>query len=349
MSRNIRVQQATNRAKTCQVVSHESWISDTILQALAGNQQTPESPESPESPATRPETDWQLETSSGLAPLPSLGSADALWIAPGLLIAHNAWLRAQGLEPIRLPAPSPNWLADLAQGAPELARRAVVVASTQEIRSWGQMPAGLGERPWSQLAQGRVSAFRAARRPLAQLQADLASAPADSLIQVSGQVDGISEEWRVVVSQGQPAAASGYCIHSPAGSQQILSVFDGATFDPIHREQALAAASQAARTTGLNFGAVDLAFVEAGPGAAASEGPVVLEANPLWCAAPYDYGRQGMRNFLQALKASEAGLVGVDQSTSAAGAGGGAEGLYRQDTWMVAEFSRRYAGYLNRP
>ncbi|BDR55241.1 hypothetical protein KIMH_13520 [Bombiscardovia apis] len=335
---------ATGAARVCQVVSHERWISSTIIHEL----------NAPASAQIQGPT-WLIRSADGLAPEPDLEAADALWIAPGLLIAHNAWLRALGREPLHLPAPSPRWLANLAAIAPELTGRAVVTAQAHEIRSWEHFPAELGTQssPWSQLARGRVSTFRAARRSLGALQADLAAAPADSLIQISGQVDKISEEWRVIVSSSEPVAASGYCIHSPAGSQQILSVFDGAHFDPAHRERALDAARQAARITGLDSASIDLAFTSTGTDSdsgfsadsssagSSTGGPIVLEVNPLWCAAPYEYGPEGMARFLEAIRKSEACAREQPEALSRA------EGIFHPDPWMESEFSRRYAAFAS--
>ncbi|RBP99493.1 ATP-grasp domain-containing protein [Bifidobacterium xylocopae] len=271
-----------------------------------------------------------------------LERSDAFWIAPGLLIASNTWLKAQDLPTLSPPSPSPHWLERLAQSAPELSGRPVLTATAETIREWTAWPAPLGERPWSQLAQGRVTAFRAARRTLTQLRNDLASAPSDSLIQLSGQVNGIGEEWRVVLSDGQPVAASGYCIHSPAGSQRILSVFDGARFDPANRPAVMAAARRAAQATGLHYATIDLAFVPAGaPQPLADQrpqawSPVVMEADPLWCAAPYDYGPAGTAAFLDALAESESAPADATDPP------------YAPDPWMVREFSRRYAAFLPR-
>ncbi|AKV55861.1 ATP-grasp domain-containing protein [Bifidobacterium actinocoloniiforme] len=296
-----------NKAKVCQVVANENWISEIISQTLdqAGG------------------AAWSLRAQNGLAPPDGLSQADALWIAPALLIASNAWLTAWGSEPLRLPSPRATWLAELAQVAPELAGRRIVAAPAKRILGWRSLPSGLGDRPWSQLAQGRVLAFRAAQRSLPELQASLATAPPDSLIQLSSHIPDISEEWRVLLDAGRPIAASGYCLHDPAGGRRIVSVFDGAHFDPARRAAALQAAQAAASAGGLTSGAIDLAFTQSGP-------PIILEANPLWCAAPYAYGPQGMAAYLDALQSSQADPR---------------EPPYAPDPWMRRSFSRRYAAF----
>lgn len=304
------------QTKVFQVVSPQTWVGQTITDSLAQ--------------ANQPSI-WEIRSYNGLAPVEHIGQADGLWIAPGLLIAHQSWLQTQGRQPLHLPAPSPYWLSQLASSAPTLAGRQVCVAPVSEIASWKHLPEEVGNQPWSQLAQGRVTAFRAARRNLEQLQKDVSHAPADSLIQLSSQVESITEEWRVVVAGGLPVATSGYCVHQPAGNQQVTSIFDGALFLDTNRSKVEEVALQVAQITGLQNATLDLAFTEEHR----KGQPIVLECNPLWCSAAYDYGATGMEAFVSAVSSSQHTATTLNEHN------------WQPDPWMVQEFAHRYASFLN--
>lgn len=300
--------------KTCQVVCPQTWVSDTMSATIAQNKQTT----------------WKITACNGLTPIADLGRSDSLWISPGLLIAHEHWLTACGQKTLNLPAPSPYWLSQLFHNAPELTRRVVMTVTSQEINSWKQLPDAVGNQPWTQLAQGRVSAFQAARRSLPQLQDSLKQAPANSLIQLSEDLDDISEEWRIVIANGHSVAVSGYCIHQPVGSQHVLSVFDGAQFSSVNRAVAIQTAERAAAISGLQYATLDIAFIKIN----GTDEPTVLEINPLWCSAAYDYGTKGMEQFLNALADSQ-NTTGASRT----------ESTWQPDPWMVQEFCHRYDSY----
>ncbi|WP_339350512.1 hypothetical protein [Bifidobacterium indicum] len=323
---------------TCHVVSHDRWIAQTMLQALPSD------------------TTWNLVWHDGLAPTPDLDQGDALWIDPGLLIARNAWLESLGHPPLELMAPPADWLTLLDK---DLLGRDVMVSRVGEIRLWREPPDSLGIDPWSQVAGGRVPEFRAARRSLDQLQGDLAPAPDDSLIQISRHVDGIDQEWRVVVLDGRAVASSGYCRHAGPEGRDIITVFDGATFDQSLRTSAERTAVIAADRGGIDAVCLDLAFLNpTAPGAIHGRmHPIVLEANPAWCCSPYDYGQDGMEGFLAAIARGRApGLNGVAPSMQAPSASDGRMeppgpdsrmAPYRPDSWMVSQFRNRYRSYWN--
>lgn len=320
------------------------------------------------------DTAWNLVWHDGLAPTPDLDQGDALWIDPGLLTARNAWLESLGHPPLELMAPPADWLTLLDK---DLLGRDVMVARVGEIRLWRKPPDGLGVDPWSQVAGGRVPGFRAARRTLDQLQDDLSQAPDDSLIQISRHVDGIDQEWRVVVLDGRAVASSGYCRHTGPEGRDIITVFDGATFDQSLRAPAERTAVIAAARDGIDAVCLDLAFLnpttpEAIPG---RMHPIILEANPAWCCSPYDYGQDGMEGFLAAIAAGgvtrpAATSYSIDGSpnfgnnilefdgdmarkqnhTSASGEHnytlfGFRMSPYRPDPWMVNQFHNRYRSY----
>lgn len=300
------------RERVCHVISHQGWIADTMSSALDGSR------------------DWRIVRHDGLSPVEGIGPDEAVWTSPGQLIAQNAWLESLGRPPIRLAAPSPSWPLCLDRN---LLGRRVILAEAGRIRSWKALPPGLGTLPWSQVSQGRVTGFRAARRSLETLKADLRAAPDDALIQVEGHLTAIREEWRVTVVGGRAVNSSGYCLHAGEIDRTIVTVFDGARFDPALRPLAQAAAVEAAARADLDSVCIDLAFC-GGPGMAGHEkaGPFVLEVDPVWCSAPYDFGRAGMEAFLQAVLACrKPDLL--------------ARGTYHPESWMLESFGRRYRSW----
>ena len=253
----------------------------------------------------------------GFGPVREVGVKEAIWITPGLLIAQNAWLASQGRPPWTLSAPPTMWLDELDQS---LTERRILTVTAATILTWRRLPSGLGQRPWSQLAAGRVSGLPAARRTLEGLQNDLRTAPAQSLIRIQTHLPNIHEEWRVIIDRDRIAASSGYCLHEGEGSRAITTVFDGAIFDPRHRTIAENCALQAAKGRSPAPISVDLAFLRG------SDRPLVLEGNPVWCAAPYAYGPQGMVSFLKAVATCRTDPVDP----------------YQPDPWMLREFGGRF-------
>lgn len=168
----------------------------------------------------------------GFGPVREVGVKEAVWITPGLLIAQNAWLASQGRPSWVLSAPPTMWLDGLDRS---LTGRRILTVTAGIILTWRRLPSGLGKRPWSQLAAGRVSGLPAARRTLEDLQSDLRTAPARSLIRIQAHLPSIHEEWRVIIDRDRIAASSGYCLHEGEDSRVITTVFDGAVFDPRHQ------------------------------------------------------------------------------------------------------------------
>ena len=253
----------------------------------------------------------------GFGPIRDIGVKEAIWITPGLLIAQNAWLVSHGRPSWALSAPPTMWLDDLDQS---LTERRILTVTAETILTWHRLPSGLGQRPWSQLAAGRVSGLPAARRNLEDLQSKLRTAPAQSLIRIQTHLPDIQEEWRVIINRGRIAASSGYCLHESEGSRVITTIFDGAVFDPKHRAIAEDCALQAAKGRSSAPISVDLAFLRG------SGRPLILEGNPVWCAAPYAYGPQGMISFLKAVADCQTDPVDP----------------YQPDPWMVREFAGRF-------
>lgn len=204
---------------------------------------------------------WDFNHDNGLAPSRDLDDGDPVWITPNLLIALNAFRAAGNEEPIALEAPSNGWMGRLPA---DLLGRASMTTSVADILTWTHIPAGLGAEPWSQLDQGRVPEFRAARRDLATLRHDLAGAPADSAITVSAHIPGIIEEWCVIVHDGEAVASCGYCVHLDADDGHgIATIFDGATFHEEYKGLVERTAERAARLGGLGNASVIVGFVPA--------------------------------------------------------------------------------------
>lgn len=284
---------------------------------------------------------------SGTGPI---DDRDALWIAPDLLVRCNAGRRRAGLAPWRFTAPTPRWMADLPH---ELAGRTVLVVQVEELRQWGRFPDGLGERPWSQLCDGRVSGFNAARRDITELQRALSAAPGDSTIMVSGNLAGISEEWTVTIRHGRVVASCGYCRHLPPDSHHIVTIFDdtavaGTTFHTGYRAKAERLAELAAAAAGPISASLLVAFrTPDDPG-------VVLEAEPVWCSAPYPVGARMMTAVIDTI--AEARIIDDDASTGTTPvidgipvATGGMDAAgehdneheFKPDPWMVRRLMER--------
>ncbi|MCT6918795.1 MAG: hypothetical protein M3Z49_06255, partial [Bifidobacteriales bacterium] len=253
----------------------------------------------------------------GFGPVRGIGAKEAIWITPGLLIAQNAWLASHGRPSWALSSPPTMWLDGLDQS---LTGRRILTVTAETVLTWHRLPSGLGQRPWSQLAAGRVSGLPAARRTLEDLQSNLRTAPPQSLIRIQTHLPDIHEEWRVIIDRGRIAASSGYCLHEGEDSRVITTVFDGAVFDSRHRTIAEDCALQAAKGRSPAPISVDLAFLRG------SDQPLVLEGNPIWCAAPYAYGPQGMASFLKAVAACRTDPVEP----------------YQPDPWMLREFGSRF-------
>ena len=253
----------------------------------------------------------------GFGPVQEVGVKEAIWITPGLLIAQNAWLASHGRPSWTLSAPPTLWLDELDQS---LTERRILTVTAETILNWRRLPSGLGQRPWSQLAAGRVSGLPAARRTLESLQSDLRTAPPQSMIRLQTHLPDIHEEWRVIVDGDRIVASSGYCLHEGEESRTIITIFDGAIFDPRHRAIAENCALRATKGRSPAPISVDLAFLRG------SDRPLVLEGNPVWCAAPYAYGPQGMVSFLEAVAACRTDPVDP----------------YQPDPWMLREFSDRF-------
>lgn len=223
---------------------------------------TPSTASAPEPSVKHPIDYWTAAYDYGFEPARAIRDSDAVWITADLLIANNAWRARHNLSPLLLEAPAPYWLAALPR---TFTRRTVITVPVSRIRTWTALPDGLRERPWSQLSSGRVPEFRAARRNLRQLQNDLNQAPDDSLITINTHLDGISEEWCVIVKHGKAVASSGYCVHrsQDENSHDILTVFDGARFHDSYRGIAESLATRAARTSHLDDASIIVGFLEA--------------------------------------------------------------------------------------
>ena len=293
-------------ALACSVITHEEWIPRVMAEQIDSCSKGP-----------NPQQRVILHHHHGFGPVGEVGVKEAVWITPGLLIAQNAWLASQGRPSWVLSAPPTMWLDGLDRS---LTGRRILTVTAGIILTWRRLPSGLGKRPWSQLAAGRVSGLPAARRTLEDLQSDLRTAPARSLIRIQAHLPSIHEEWRVIIDRDRIAASSGYCLHEGEDSRVITTVFDGAVFDPRHQTIAEGCALQAAKGRSPAPISVDLAFLRG------SDRPLILEGNPVWCAAPYAYGSQGMASFLKAVAACRTDPVDP----------------YQPDPWMLREFGGRF-------
>jgi hypothetical protein len=315
---------------------------------------------------------WNLSCDYGFEPVQDLTHGDAVWITPDLLIALNGWRNRHNMESLLFEAPPANWLSSLPS---KLTGRKAICAAVAEIRTWTTFPDGLGARPWSQLGNGRVPEFRAARRALPQLQDDLRGAPDDSLISVNANIPTICEEWCVIINHGAAVAASGYCIHPSSGkehsvhtdeSHDILTVFDGAKFHDAYRPVAEAVATAAAQASHLNNASITIGFHSASPAGmtgntnqvagrqpagdhalkalipdeetAFQPSAVVIEAAPVWCTTPYPYrSRRETIGFLEAVADSRIRQDSKENGTEGVQQDikGGTRNIYLPDPWMV--------------
>ncbi|MDF7641322.1 hypothetical protein PT279_06955 [Bifidobacterium sp. ESL0784] len=296
----------------------------------------------------------------GFEPTQGIKDDAALWITADLLIANNAWRARKQLPPLLFKAPPADWLARLPR---ELTRRSVITAPVSQIRAWTKLPEALGERPWAQLSRGRVLEFRAARRNLDELQRDLAQAPDDSLISINSHVEGIREEWCVIVNNGKAVASCGYCVHLPGREgHHILTVFDGARFHGSYRKIAESLATRAAQTSWIDNASMIVGFRQSPEKDDATEGsepsnadlqslraampmaqPLIIEADPVWCTAPYPYQTaEEINAFLKAISdcriyRNDDGALGKRNGQSVAEAD-----IYIPDPWMVRHAAHRY-------
>lgn len=293
-------------------------------------------------------THWNVTYDYGFEPVRSIADNDAVWITADLLIAQNTWRARYGFPPILLEAPSADWLAKLPKS---LTGRTVITTTVCEIRKWDKLPDGLGERPWSQLSLGRVPEFRAARRNLAELQHDLQDAPDDSLITVNAHVAGITEEWCVIIRNGQAVTSSGYCVHlSPdEDSHDILTVFDNAKFHDSYRALAESTATEAAQASHLGNSSILVGFrntteQKSAPSySAALPQALVLEADPVWCTTPYPYESPKESDaFLDAIADSRLRYDTDGTLKNRVGDVVASTDVYSPDPWMVRYAAHRY-------
>ncbi|MBB2955067.1 hypothetical protein FHX77_000447 [Bifidobacterium commune] len=322
---------------------------------------------------------WNLSYNYGFEPAQDLAEDEAVWITPDLLIALNGWRNRHNMESLLFEAPPANWLSSLPS---KLTGRKAVCADVAQIRTWTTFPDGLGARPWSQLGNGRVPEFRAARRTLPQLQDDLRNAPNDSLISVNAHIPTICEEWAVIINHGAAVAASGYCVHTPLGEEQsdntdeshnILTVFDEAEFHDACRPVAEAMATAAAQASHLSNVSITVGFHSTSPAGMTGNtnqvaerqlsgdrapkalitdeettfqpSAVVVEAAPVWCTTPYPYRSiKEITGFLEAIADSRIRQEPKkgDQECRQLGIKGGVDGIYLPDPWMVRRNVHRY-------
>ena len=336
------------------VVSPQSWVGEDITRHVGDGRND----HAPLTCGRGGGDRWHVERSSGLWPLTDCDDRDALWIPSGLLVAQNAWFAARGHRPLSLAGPPDDWLAGVDRS---LTGRAVIACSVSRIRTMRTLPGELGDAPWSQLCGGRIPGFRAARRTVDELRQAVAGAPADSLIQLSGHLPDIREEWCVVVrtvtpsagesrsgSGGHPplrhmtfrhltraVASGGYCVHDPSGGHTILTVFDGARFDPRNRARAEQLAVRTADDTGLVSASIDVAFARSGDA-------YVLEADPVWCSAPYAYSPKGMRGFVNAVADSRLHRDADGVVRTRSGLPTPRDQIFKPDPWLIEAYANRY-------
>ena len=359
---------------TLHVVSPQAWVGERIR----AESRTDELRDHGQLRHLGDDAPWRIQLHDGLAPLHDFDEhSDALWISPGLLIALNEWRRLSGKPlsgkpQIMLETPPADWIDHLPD---ELLGRSVLVVPAKLINDWHMLPPNLGERPWSRIHNGRVDAFPAARRDLTHLQAALkgdgvaAPAPANSLIELSAHIPDIHAEWSVLIRDGQAVASSPYCIHQPAGSPRIITVFDHdvphsrcsgeaspdahaeTRFDERHRAEALKVAQLAARSASIRTACMLVALREGRSEAC------VLEVDPVWCSSPLPYQHVEDRIDSCHLDGTEHGQSRVASHTSS-GLGMFADAVidashpsrssatYVSDPWMTRSFARRYASYV---
>ncbi|MCO6557840.1 MAG: hypothetical protein J6575_00045 [Bifidobacterium sp.] len=290
---------------------------------------------------------WTTAYDYGFEPARGIKDNTAVWITPDLLIANNTWRIRHEFKPLLFEAPASDWLARLPR---KWTQRNVITVPVSEIRTWPELPKGLGERPWSQLTLGRVPEFRAARRNLKQLQDELHKAPDDSLITVNTHINGISEEWCVIVNGGKATASSGYCVHrsQDEDSHDILTVFDGARFHDSYRALAESIATRAAQVSHLDNASIIVGFRNVAenkipPSSTAISRPLIIEADPVWCTTPYPFETaQEITAFLKAI--SDCRIVESDNDTFKKRSGQSVPetDIYVPDPWMIRHAEHRY-------
>ncbi len=320
------VTESRSTPRTLHVISTMPWIADSFAEALAPRI------DGGEERADRNDA-WRVVRHELWRPAADMVSAidddpdAALWIAPAALVALNFWRRQHGLRPWNMRSPGPRWMERLPM---RITGRRMINVTARELRGWSVYPDELGDRPWSQLCDGRVEGFNAARRDIATLHTDLRQAPDDTLLTLHNHLTGISEEWNVVVHRGEAVASSGYCLHRPPESHRIVTIFDMDTarryshridpqeaaddsrgtgigamrdvdasgFHESYRRPAERIAQEACARGGLDEASVLVAF------RSADEAAVVLEATAVWCSTPYPYSRPQMLAVLEAMAVS---------------------------------------------
>lgn len=318
--------------------------------------------------ASRLADHWQFKHDLGLWPIPHLDAHDAVWIEPASLVAHNALFELHGQEPIALLTPRELLLESFNR---QFLGRTVMSCSVEDIRVMNHYPNNVGNNPWSQPAEGRISGFRAARRSLEQLQSDLLQAPQESLILLQQHVPEITEEWMVPVASGDVFAASPYCIHieentNATHAEAIVTIFDIAAkrndsptpigvannreydghmrFDCAHGAEAMRLTHAALMMSEISdkvTAMVNVAFRREQP-------PIILEISPIWCSSPYGLSACDQARMLQAVAASRVSAQNIheyDTSTLSEHPShndGKAMRIFRPGPWMRQHYAHRY-------
>lgn len=322
---------------------------------------------------------YHVQWHSGLEPVEAIDDTDIIWISPALLIALNDWRARHLLLPLQFCAPTNSWLSSLPAA---MTGRSVITTSVEEILRWRDFPSQLGVEPWSRICNGRVDSFNAARRDLASLQrallgnidtkksyieqethrdndsednAGMPAAPLDSLIELSAHVPGIAEEWNIIVDDSRIVATSGYCVHTPPDSHRIVTVFDGATFEPSHCDAAQHVVSDAIELTNCTSASIVVAFSEY------EAAPIILETNPVWCSTPYPYEPSQMQAYIRAIARSRILPSGSKDSNEGNTTFNSfshqiftdrnpthdveMDQLYVPDSWMIRQYGQRYSRF----
>lgn len=281
--------------------------------------------------------DWTICLHNGFEPAADIQPTDAVWITPGLLVAQNSWLASNKQPQILLRVPPKHWVSSLNA---EFLGRTISNHTVQEIRNWHDIPPEFGDEPWSQVSEGRAQTFPAAQRNLSTLQAALTGFDHDLNIQLSEHIPDIEEEWAVCVHNNQVIASSGYCVHTPAGSRIITTVFDNVQFDESHRELAQKLVEQATHTSALDTGVVIVAFRQS------SSVPIIIEVSPVWCSSPYRYGERTERVLTAIAESRVLQQDGVYRTS--AGQPVSEQEVYRADSPTRASYSRRFQSFYSR-
>ncbi|MFT8357325.1 MAG: hypothetical protein ABF780_07265 [Bifidobacterium aquikefiri] len=358
LAENYQSTQSISHGHTFHIVADLQWIWDSF-----------------QGGAEQLSAQWQFKHDLGLWPIPHLDDKDALWIDPASLVANNAWLERQGQPPITLLAPPQDWIGGLSR---LFLGREVVLRSVAEILDMDEFGDELGDRPWSQPNEGRISGFRAARRTLSQLKHDLrgntdhqsprdsalasadptSPAPLDSVLMLHGHLDGITEEWMVAALDGKAFAASPYCIHcgnpsrGSTDSEEIVTIFDlrdhscseDIHFDERHHQEALGIVADALEQTHASndfAGMLNIAFRDKKP-------PAILEISPLWCSGPYGFSAQELAMILKAIASSRIPPSASGQEGSRSipcpdvSRAVTAMKVFKPGRWMIEHYAQRY-------